>query len=193
MIDTQADLFGAPRGPAGFRYEPNVISSDDEEALLAYVRELPFKEFEFQGYLGTRRVVSYGWRYDFGDQQLHEAGEIPAFLLAAREAAARFARINPAQLAQALVTEYSSGAAIGWHRDRGVFGDVIGISLLSPCVFRLRRKTGARWERFSLTAEPRSAYLLRGSARTDWEHSIPAVSELRYSVTFRTLRTPDRR
>jgi len=38
------------------------------------------------------------------------------------------------------------------------------------------------------SAEPRSAYLMRGPSRTEWEHSIPAVDELRYSITFRTLR-----
>jgi alkylated DNA repair dioxygenase AlkB len=98
------------------------------------------------------------------------------------------AGIAPDDLPHALVTEYGPGATIGWHRDKGVFGDVIGISLLSPCVFRLRRKVGAKWERYSLTAEPRSAYLLRAASRTEWEHSIPAVDALRYSVTFRTLR-----
>jgi alkylated DNA repair dioxygenase AlkB len=35
---------------------------------------------------------------------------------------------------------------------------------------------------------PRSAYLLRGPARFDWEHSIPPLDRLRYSVTFRTFR-----
>lgn len=65
---------------------------------------------------------------------------------------------------------------------------MIGVSLLSPCVFRLRRKAGARWERYSLTAEPRSAYLMRGPSRTEWEHSIPGVEALRYSITFRTLK-----
>jgi hypothetical protein len=32
------------------------------------------------------------------------------------------------------------------------------------------------------------AYLLRGSARWDWQHSIPPVDTLRYSITFRNLR-----
>ena len=194
VTGAQVDLFGAEDGgPSGFRYAPDVISREEEQALLVHVRDLPFREFEFHGYLGRRRVVSFGWRYDFADQQLHGADEIPAFLRPVREAAARFAGMNPDQLAQALVTEYSPGAAIGWHRDRSVFGDVVGISLLSACVFRLRRKAGTRWERYSVTAEPRSAYLLHGAARTEWEHSIPAVSELRYSVTFRTLRTPPHR
>src|SRR5690606_17769067 len=128
-------------------------------------------------------------RYDFAEQKLHAAGTIPDFLLPVRQAAAGFSGIAAAGLVQALVTEYSPGSAIGWHRDRSVFGDVVGISLLSPCVFRLRRKAGARWERYAVTAEPRSAYLLHGAARTEWEHSIPAVPELRYSITFRTVRS----
>lgn len=88
----------------------------------------------------------------------------------------------------ALVTEYSAGAAIGWHRDKAVFGEIVGISLQTPCTFRLRRKHGTTWERVNLTAAPRSAYLLSGPARSEWEHSIPPVDALRYSVTFRNLR-----
>jgi alkylated DNA repair dioxygenase AlkB len=99
------------------------------------------------------------------------------------------------QLQHALVTEYGAGAGIGWHRDKAVFGEVVGISLLTPCVFRLRRPSGTAWDRVALTAEPRSAYLLSGPSRTEWEHSIPPVSALRYSITFRNLReigvTPD--
>jgi alkylated DNA repair dioxygenase AlkB len=105
-----------------------------------------------------------------------------------RGRAAAFAGLDPAELQHALVTEYEPGAAIGWHRDKDVFGDVIGVSLLSTCTFRLRRKVGTKWERASVTAEPRSVYLLRGVARTAWEHSIPAVDERRYSITFRSMR-----
>jgi hypothetical protein len=104
--------------------------------------------------------------------------------------AARFAHINADELQHVLVTEYPAGAAIGWHKDKRVFGDVIGISLLSACVFRFRRKSGATWKRASFVAEPRSAYLLRGPAREQWEHSIPPVDALRYSITFRGFR-PD--
>jgi alkylated DNA repair dioxygenase AlkB len=64
---------------------------------------------------------------------------------------------------------------------------VIGVSLLSGCTFRLRRKVGGAWERRSLVAEPRSAYLLRGPSRTEWEHSIPPLTTLRYSITFRSM------
>lgn len=190
----QFALFGgepaSPRLPEGFRYRAEVIAPDAERELLAEVRALPFREFEFHGYTGKRRVVSYGWRYDFEDRVLHRTNDIPPFLLALREVAAAFADLAPDQLQHVLVTEYGAGAAIGWHRDKAVFGDVIGISLLSPCTFRLRRKVGERWERASVIAEPRSAYLLRGPSRTEWEHSIPAVASLRYSITFRNLR-PD--
>ena len=89
--------------------------------------------------------------------------------------AAALAGVTPETLEQVSVTEYPPGAAIGWHRDRAVFGDVLGVSLGSPCLFRLRRKAGASWQRASLRLEPRSAYLLRGPARTEWEHSIPPI------------------
>jgi alkylated DNA repair dioxygenase AlkB len=113
---------------------------------------------------------------------------MPEFLLGIRERAAAFADLAAADLVHSVVTEYTPGTPIGWHRDKPVFGDVIGISLNSECIFRFRRKLQGGWERFSMTAEPRSIYLMRGPVRTEWEHSIPEVSELRYSVTFRTLR-----
>ena len=195
-MQDQLQLFGAPAGPKlpeGFRYAPDVITADQERVVLQEVEALPFREFEFHGYTGKRRVVSYGWRYDFTERTLEKANDIPAFLRDVRDVAARFANVAPEQLQHVLVTEYGPGAAIGWHRDKDVFGDVIGISLLSACTFRLRRAVGESWERASITAEPRSAYLLRGPSRTEWEHSIPAVDSLRYSLTFRNLRegSPD--
>ena len=149
---------------------------------------LPFKEFEFHGYTGKRRVVSYGWRYDFTHQKLSQAEAIPDFLLPFRDRAAAFAGLDAEAIRHALLTEYSPGAPIGWHKDRPQFDKVVGISLLSSCVFRFRRKAGRGWERASITAEPRSAYLLDGPARTEWEHSIPPVETLRYSITFRSMR-----
>jgi alkylated DNA repair dioxygenase AlkB len=187
-LNEQTDLFGAGRAgaePAGLAYRAHLIDAAFEAELLARVRELPFAEFRFHGYVGKRRVVSFGWRYDFDTESVAPGPAIPPFLLGLREVAAQFAQVPAASLEQALVIEYQGGAAIGWHRDKAVFGDVIGVSLLSPCRFRLRRKTGTRWERYAFTAEPRSAYLLRGPARTEWEHSIPAIEGLRYSITFR--------
>lgn len=184
--------------PEGFLYSPRLISLTEGAELLARVGELPFREFEFHGYTGKRRVVSFGWQYDFSGRRLRKADDIPEFLLAARAKAASFADLEPAALQQALITEYQPGAGIGWHRDKAVFGQVVGISLLAPCELRFRRKISAdhahersrsrQWERVSVLAEPGSAYFLYGPARSVWEHSILRVDALRYSITFRSLR-----
>jgi alkylated DNA repair dioxygenase AlkB len=175
--------------PQGFRYRLELIGTVEEDALLAHVRELPFREFEFHGYIGKRRVVSFGWQYDFSARHLRKADRIPEYLLALRESAATFAGLEAEEFQHVMVTEYSPGAGIGWHRDKAVFGEVVGISLLAPCVLRLRRSVGERkWERVNVLAEPRSAYFLSGQARSEWEHSIPPVEALRYSITFRNLR-----
>jgi alkylated DNA repair dioxygenase AlkB len=192
----QSDLFddtAAPDLPDGFRYAEDVINHAEEGALIGQLAALPLKEFEFQGFVGKRRVVSFGWRYDFNGGGFNETDPIPKFLLPLRQRAAEFAGLQPDAMAQALVLEYPAGAAIGWHKDRPVFDDVIGISLATPCTFRFRRKLGQKWERRSLTAEPRSLYLLRGPSRTEWEHSIPSLDALRYSVTFRSLAQGSRR
>jgi len=177
--------------PPGFAYKADVISAAEEAPLIANLENEPFKEFEFQGFRGKRRVVSYGWRYDFNGGGLQQTEAIPSFLHYIRERAASFAGLEPAALAQVLLTEYQPGAPIGWHKDRSVFDVVIGISLLSTSTFRLRKKTGSKWERLSLMLEPRSIYVLSGEVRTEWEHSIPPVEALRYSITFRSLKGKD--
>jgi alkylated DNA repair dioxygenase AlkB len=189
MTVSQLNLFEpADALPEGFRYTPEFLTKREEEDLVRRLQHLPFKEFEFHGFLGKRRVVSFGWKYDFSSAKLRESGPIPDFLLPIRQEAAAFADIEPRSLAHVLVTEYSPGTAIGWHKDRAVYEDVIGISLASECVFRLRRRADSNWQRRSIKLAPRSAYLLRGPVRNEWEHSIPAVASLRYSITFRNLR-----
>ena len=189
MRASQQVLFEAKQTdlPKGFRYEPDLITPAEERNLIRWIEQLKLAPFEFHGFKGKRRVVSFGWRYDLNHGGLQRTDEIPLFLSPVREAAAGFSDIPSAAFRQVLVTEYSAGAAIGWHKDRSVFGDVVGLSLSSSCTFRFRRKRGASWERKSLIVEPRSAYLLQGPSRTDWEHSIPSVESLRYSITFRTL------
>jgi len=189
MTPLQLSLLEQPPSlPEGFEYRVDLVSPDHEAELLEHFGELNFREYEFRGYFGKRRVVSFGLHYDFSSSAVRRAQDIPAFLLSLRESAADFAQIAPSELGHALVTEYAPGAAIGWHRDRPVFRDVVGISLGSPCRFRLRRKRESGWERASLILDPRSVYLLRGPARTEWEHSIPPAERLRYSVTFRSVK-----
>ena len=184
----QTNLFeSGPLLPDGFKYEADLIAADEEQQLLREMEKLPFKQFEFHGYSGKRRVVSFGWRYDFNERELKRADDIPAFLLALRQKAAEFTALEAKDLQHVLVSEYAPGAAIGWHRDKASFDQIVGISLLASCRFRFRRKRGEGWERAELMAEPRSVYLLTGRSRTEWEHSIPPVEQLRYSITFRSL------
>jgi alkylated DNA repair dioxygenase AlkB len=184
----QSNLFAAPaRLPEGFRYHPDLLSFEEEEALARELAALPFKPFDFHGYLANRQVVSFGYRYDYDRRAVVEAAPLPSFLVSLRtKIAATFDRPEDA-FQQVLINEYRPGAGIGWHRDKAQFDEVVAVSLLAPCVLRFRRKAGETWDRASLTVEPRSAYLLSGPVRGEWEHSIPVVDRLRYSITLRTL------
>src|SRR2546423_11739689 len=142
----QNDLFErASELPAGIRYAPDLISVEEEQSLLQELPALSFREFEFHGFLGKRRVISFGWHYDFNGGGLKKAGDVPGFLLPVRDRAARFADLPSSALEHALLIEYGPGAAIGWPKDPPALDVVIGISLLSSCTFPLRRKAGAKW------------------------------------------------
>ena len=186
----QFDLFGARQAPRpeGLRYAPDVIPSDEATRLVEAFADLPFQAFDFHGFKGNRRIVSFGGRYDFSASRLEAAAPIPGFLLPARAAAAAFAGLEAEAIHHAMVTEYAPGAGIGWHRDRPEFDKVIGLSFGAEATMRFRRRRDAGWERASLPLAPGSAYLLDGAARQDWQHSIAPGEQLRYSVTFRTLR-----
>src|SRR5690348_1168741 len=98
-MDMQLDFFKEPKDgrkpaaklPDGLRYQPALISRTDETRLVERVSALPFREFEFHGYTGKRRVVSFGWKYDFSSQRLQKADPIPDYLLPLRDLAALFA------------------------------------------------------------------------------------------------------
>ncbi|HYD11701.1 MAG TPA: alpha-ketoglutarate-dependent dioxygenase AlkB [Allosphingosinicella sp.] len=185
---TQFSLFEGHGRPEGLRYEADFLTGAEEQALLGEVAALPFRPFEYQGFLGKRETVSFGWAYRFDGSGLAEAAPIPGWLLPVRARAAAFAGLEPAALEQALVIRYGEGAGLGWHRDRPVFDDVLGLSLLSAAPLRFRRRQGEKWQRFTLRAEPRSLYLLRGPSRTAWQHSLAPVETRRYAITFRSMR-----
>jgi alkylated DNA repair dioxygenase AlkB len=173
--------------PEGFRYQPEFLDSCAEAQLVQMIETLELKPFEFHGYLGNRRVVSFGLRYNYDRREVLPAPEPPAFLDSLRAKAAEFGGFSPHHLKQVGINEYRAGAGIGWHRDKPEFGDVIGVSLVSPAKMRFRERHGQQWIRQVIVVEPRSIYVLSGPARMRWEHSIPPVSRLRYSIMFRTL------
>jgi alkylated DNA repair dioxygenase AlkB len=184
----QADLF-APQDdlPAGFRRQPDLVSAEAAAGLADELALLPFERFDFHGYKANRRVIAFGFRYDYGRREVLPATPIPAFLLPLRRQVAQFAGRPPEAFVQVLINEYPPGAAIGWHRDKPHFQDVVAVSLGAPATLRFRRPAGPGWERRALTVEPRSVYLLSGPARAEWEHSIAPVADHRYSITMRTL------
>ncbi len=178
-----------PSAPEGFAYRPDFLSPDEEARLAAWLSTLPFEAFQFHGYEGKRRVISFGWKYDFSRSHLIRAEDMPEELLGVRERAGAFVGLDGEHLQQCLINEYLPGAPIGWHRDRPAFEKVVGISLLSPCSFRLRKRVGERFERRTVEVAPRSIYAMTGEARSEWEHSIPPAKAHRYSITFRNFRT----
>lgn len=174
--------------PDGFIYVPEFLTVEEEGELIETIRHLDFREFQMYGVTAKRRVVHFGWDYSFDSRQVTPTTAIPAEFTLIRNRAAILAGIEPAEFAEALVTEYQPGAGIGWHRDAPPFGIIAGISLAGGCRMRFQRGKGKDRETAAVELEPRSIYLLRGGARKEWQHTIPATKELRYSITFRTLR-----
>ena len=173
--------------PRGFRYLDEIMTEAEQVALVESLRQLDLKPFEFHGHLGNRRVVSFGLKYDYSRRSVEPASEMPAFLEDLLTRVADFAGTDPNAFRQVGVSEYRAGAGIGWHKDKQEFGIIVGVSLLASATMRFRRANGVGWTRVSHIVKPRSIYILDGEARTEWEHSIPPLSDLRYSITFRTL------
>jgi hypothetical protein len=178
--------------PPGFHYRADFITGDDEQVLLNAIGDVAFSDFEMRGVVARRRVAFFGQSYDRAT-----AGSLPAFLLPLRAKIAQWAGVDAEAFAMALVNEYRTGSPIGWHRDAPHYDIVAGVSLLSACRMKFRPyrspassapKSSRRSATHEILLDRRSAYLMTHAARTAYEHHIPPVAELRYSVTFRTLR-----
>jgi DNA oxidative demethylase len=179
--------------PAGLLYRPDFLDADEERALLAEIEQLEFHEIQMHGVTARRTARHFGLDYDYDRRGLiEEAPPVPHWLLPLRERCAELAAVASGELVEALVQRYPEGAGIGWHRDAPMFGVVVGVSLRSSCRMRFRRDVGGERRQFQLELEPRSAYVLAGEARIAWQHSVPATKRLRYSITFRSLRRPER-
>lgn len=185
-------LFDAPLVP-GLGQRERLVTPADELALLERLYALDLAPFRFHGWEGKRRTRSFGWRYDFEDASFTPAEPLPDWLEPLRATAAEFANVDPGAFVHVLLARYDPGAGIGWHKDRPVFEAVVGVSLGAPATLRLRQRTPSGFRRASVPLEPRSAYLLAGEVRHDWEHSIVPGEALRFSITFRTLSELGRR
>jgi alkylated DNA repair dioxygenase AlkB len=173
----------------GWSYAGEFLTVAGEADLLQWIRVLPLQAAQYKEWHARRRVVSFGGRYDYARQQLHAAAPIPAELHPLRRQVADWAGIAEDSLQHAMISEYQPGTPLGWHRDVPQFEQVIGVSLLGHARLRFRPYPPAARQRtlFAIDLAPRSAYIMRGAARWNWQHAVSPTLELRYSITFRTL------
>ena len=179
-----------PLYPEGFYYEPHFITPEEEKELLAVVTGMELRPMLFQGYEAKRKVASFGYDWSFEHRKLSKGKDIPAAFETLMQKAARHLSLAKEDFAELLVTEYTEGSVINWHRDAPPFALVAGISLAADCLFKLRPYEEARQTRkaiISLPVQRRSLYILQGPVRSDWQHSIAPVQQTRYSITLRTL------
>lgn len=180
--------------PDGLRYRSDFVSEPEERDLLVQLSALRFGTFEMRGVVARRRVVFFGESYPGTEGP---AEPIPDFLQFLRTRVAEWAGREPGDFGMVLINEYRPGAPIGWHRDAPQYDAIAGVSLGSACRMRFRPyvpsgrerpASGRRRATHELALMPRSAYLMSGAARNSFEHSIPPVTSLRYSITMRTFR-----
>lgn len=186
----QSELFPSPL-PAGLSYREEFLSRDEEQALMSTLQGLPLEHAQYKQFTARRRTLSYGSTYDFSANRSLPAPALPPFLYDLRLRVAAWCKLPPDAFVHALIAEYRPGTPLGWHRDVPEFEVIAGISLLGACRLRLRPYPWAparRKEIATVALAPRSAYILRDDARWQWQHSVPPVKELRYSITLRTKR-----
>jgi len=190
----QCALFGGtdvlPQGLAG---EAAFIDVAEEQALLELAAGLPLHEARYKEYTARRRVYAYGSRFDFDEYKLQpgKIGELPAALHALRERLASWAGITPDQFVHVMIAEYRQGTPLGWHRDAPDYELICGVSLGSSARLRFRPwppREPKKQDIVAIDLAPRSAYCMRDTARWGWQHSVPPVPGLRYSITMRTAR-----
>jgi alkylated DNA repair dioxygenase AlkB len=174
--------------PEGLSYVPGFLTEAEEREVLAVLATFELHPYVLHDAPSRRLVRSFGLALVTGAYNAGPAAPVPAGLAWLKERYAALMAREPGELADLLVTRYPPGAGIGWHRDAPQFGDVGGTSLQAACRMRFRCSRPRAWQRAELTLEPRSAYVLSGPARTQWQHHIPPVTQERWSVTFRTLR-----
>lgn len=188
----QATLFDTATSlPNGFVYRPDFLTPEEEAEIVGYIEDLPLSHSRLGEYVAKRRIIGFGWGFDFREHKLLPGPPLPPFLQPLQRKVGKWLDLPPARVVEALITEYTPGSAIGWHRDNESFDSIVGVSLSGWCRMRLRPlwRAARRHPRevISLPLEPRSAYLMQKESRWDFQHSIPRLECLRYSITFRTL------
>ena len=178
-----------PLLPHGFHYMADFLTETEENRLLHNISKLNLHPLLFQGFEAKRKVISFGYDYSFDRRTLTKGEPIPSEFQWLLEKIS--IELNVANnFAELLITEYPPGAVINWHRDAPPFNIIVGISLLSDCIFRFRPFEKSKQTRNSIISVPlprRSLYVMQGESRERWQHSISPVETTRHSITLRTL------
>jgi alkylated DNA repair dioxygenase AlkB len=191
MQDEPQRTSKAPNAPSGLVYLADFLSPPEQAQLVEAVGAMSLEHAQYKQFTAKRRVIHFGGRYDFSAQELLASESIPEVLLPLRERIAATAAVAPDAFSHAMVAEYRSGTQLGWHRDVPDFEIVAGVSLVAAARMQFRPYAAAerlRKHYLNLLLEPGSLYVLRDSARWGWQHRVPPVTSLRYSITFRTRR-----
>ena len=186
LFDTEETAF-----PPGMRFETDWLGADEEAALIEAIGALELREARYKQYTARRRVASFGGKFDYDNNRLLPAPPIPPAFEPLRQRVARWLGVAPALFSQMLVAEYAPGTPLGWHRDVPDFESIVGVSLSGEGEMRFRPyppETARAADVRSLVLPPRSAYVLEGPARWQWQHSIVPTQVLRYSISLRTAR-----
>jgi len=175
--------------PEGLLYVEEFMSLDEERSLLSLLGAIEFRAVTMRGHTARRTVRHFGLDYAYETGNLVATEPLPKEMAWLRDRCAVLIEREPDDLVQVLISRYPEGAGIGWHRDAPMFGSrIAGVSLRARCRMRFQRTVLGERSVAAIELAPRSAYVLSGKARWSWQHSIPATKELRYSITFRTLR-----
>jgi alkylated DNA repair dioxygenase AlkB len=124
----------------------------------------------------SRKILRYGVsKYDNNLISL----EVPQYLLDLSDKLTRLGILKfvPKDYT---INIYKPNDFIDYHIDLGD-DDTLILSILTPINFNLRKGD----EMVSFEFPNRSALLLSGEYRTDWQHSIEPVTDRRISVVFR--------
>jgi alkylated DNA repair dioxygenase AlkB len=146
----------------------DVISVEEEIELNQNIPNLTRKY--------SRKILRYGIsKYDNNLISL----EVPQYLLDLSDKLTKLGILKfvPKDYT---INIYKPNDFIDYHIDLGD-DDTLILSMLTPINFNLRKGD----EKISFEFPNRSALLLTGEHRTDWEHSIERVTDRRISVVFR--------
>lgn len=178
--------------PSGFVYKEGFINHEEEQQLVRFMNTVQLRPLMFQGFEAKRKVASFGYDYNFEHKELSKGEAIPNEIKWLIAKVSTELSIPEENFVEVLFTEYPVGSVINWHRDAPPFDIIVGISLLSDCIFKLRPHDKTKQSRkatVSLDVRRRSMYVISGESRSQWQHSTAPVKQIRFSITLRTLKS----